>query len=351
MMNTTTDVIFTDSWTTGIPTDYVQIGSSTTPGVIALKTTIVSFICISIIITNILNLCVIQRMKQLPKVARLFLLNLSASDLTVGMIACSPAIYSAATEEWPYGAEWCQISGIIHGTSVTVSIWSISVVGIDRYIAVYKPFVYATLREAGAQFYGVLVGLWVAAIVTFSVPLFTKPNFIYYKFNPGTGMCGMHWEYRSFCIVTGVYIPILSGSILTFTSIQIIRKLKDQSKKKPSKKTEAKNASTRKTLQILVITAVIYFTCWTPYVMLVFAEAFGNNIKAPDWLHFVSIWTANSNSMMNVFIYSATNPAFRQTLQRMFLPCYRGKVIPITTLNESATENDDSLSKNSITEK
>jgi len=36
-------------------------------------------------------------------------------------------------EKWTYGDAWCQVSGITHGTSVTVSIWSISMIGIHRF--------------------------------------------------------------------------------------------------------------------------------------------------------------------------------------------------------------------------
>ena len=46
----------------------------------------------------------------------------------MGVVACAPAMYPDCTGVWPYQDVWCQISGIVHGTSVSISIWSISMV-------------------------------------------------------------------------------------------------------------------------------------------------------------------------------------------------------------------------------
>ena len=301
---------------------------------VILKTIIVVIITLLIISTNFINLIVLYRMHQLPRVARMFLLNLSFSDLLLGIIACGPAMYTTAKDVWPFGDFWCQFAGVIHGVSITISIWSIAVIGVDRYIAVTKPFIYATLR-ASAKFYVILVVQWFAAIVTFLIPNFTKHSFSYYKYNHATSMCGLYWEYKAFCVVTGVYIPILSGSILIFTSIQITRKLKENSLKHVSKQRRTRTSTTRQTLRILLATGAIYFSCWFPYVMIVYIEAF-SGLRTADWVHFVVLWLANSNSMMNVFIYSTTNPAFRKTLFDL-LYCRRQHRIHVSSRADEST--------------
>jgi len=39
----------------------------------------------------------------MPWATRLFLINLSSSDLLVGLVACAPAVLPAATGRWTYG--------------------------------------------------------------------------------------------------------------------------------------------------------------------------------------------------------------------------------------------------------
>ena len=98
------------------------------------ETVVIAIISSGIILSNIVNLIVlVSASAAMPWATRLFLINLSSSDLLVGLIACAPAVLPAATHRWTYGDVWCQISGITHGTSVTVSIWSISMIGLHRF--------------------------------------------------------------------------------------------------------------------------------------------------------------------------------------------------------------------------
>ena len=191
-----------------------------------LQSTTISIISVGIVVTNLVNLVVLSHARDIPKVTKSFLVSLSSSDLMVGAIACAPSIVSTVVGCWPYSAVWCQISGIAHGASVTISIWSISMVGIDRYVAVLLPLRYRRLISL-TKCYAVITGQWILALVTFSAPLLTKPDLIYYKYNSVTKLCGLQWDYPAFCIITGIYIPIFSAVILIFTSFRINTKLKE----------------------------------------------------------------------------------------------------------------------------
>ena len=91
-----------------------------------------------IVLSNVVNLIVLGSLKtSMPWATRLFLINLSISDLLVGVIACAPSVAAALSRRWIYGEMWCQVSGVMHGTSVTISIWSISMVGLNRYLVTY----------------------------------------------------------------------------------------------------------------------------------------------------------------------------------------------------------------------
>ena len=102
--------------------------------VTVLQTTVIAVISSGIILSNIINLIVLASASSaMPWATRLFLINLSSSDLLVGLVACAPAVLPAATGRWTYGDIWCQVSGITHGTSCTVSMWSIAMIGLHRF--------------------------------------------------------------------------------------------------------------------------------------------------------------------------------------------------------------------------
>ena len=282
---------------------------------------IVTIVSVFIIISNILNICILTRKCHIPKISRMFLVNLSISDLCVGLFSCLPTLYSAVTEYWPYGAVWCQIAGIFHGTSCAISIWSISMVSIDRYLAICKPMTYATWKSTRKAFI-VILCLWTVAFVSFIAPLLTKSDFIYYQFDKNENMCGLYWEYKWFCILTGVYIPILSGGLLVFTNFKIIKTI--IKRKHDLHKSDGRSSAHRRgisAVKLLVTTSSIYFLAWGPYVVAVLLMSFIDGFHLPGKLRFFFIWLANSNSFMDVITFSVVYRAFRHELKRFLLSC------------------------------
>ena len=74
--------------------------------VVVVQTTVIALISGGIILSNIVNLVVlVSASAAMPWATRLFLINLSSSDLLVGLIACAPAVLPAATNRWTYG-DW-----------------------------------------------------------------------------------------------------------------------------------------------------------------------------------------------------------------------------------------------------
>ena len=109
--------------------------------IVVLQTALIAVISSAIILSNVVNLIVLASASDaMSWTTRLFLINLSCSDLLVGVVVCAPAVLPAATDRWTYGDAWCQVSGVVHGTSCAVSIWSISVIGLHRFghICFYK---------------------------------------------------------------------------------------------------------------------------------------------------------------------------------------------------------------------
>jgi len=67
------------------------------------ETVVIAIISSGIILSNIINLIVlVSASAAMPWATRLFLINLSSSDLLVGLIACAPAVLPAATHRWTY---------------------------------------------------------------------------------------------------------------------------------------------------------------------------------------------------------------------------------------------------------
>ena len=114
----TSDVITTTVYVHSIP-NYV-------------RATVVTIVTTLIVVSNIVNLYCLPKMRDFPANSRLFLQNLSVADLSIGLATCLPAVYASIHDVWPYGQFYCQLSGLAHGVSVCVSIWSLASVSVDR---------------------------------------------------------------------------------------------------------------------------------------------------------------------------------------------------------------------------
>jgi len=157
----------------------------------------------------------------------------------------------------------------------------------------------------------------------------------------------LHWEYPLYCMITALYIPILSGAVLIFTGLRIRATLRNrrgvqirlqqntsstlntvdrqQTAAVPSIAGRCSALGSRRTLKIITCTSVAYFLFWSPYTFVVLAQSFVSSFKPPPAVQFVVMWLANANSAVNVFIYSATNKQFRRecVLLASRLCCFR----------------------------
>ncbi|XP_033725114.1 neuropeptide FF receptor 2-like [Pecten maximus] len=290
-----------------------------------VKVFFVASISIMIIMTNILNIYVVSSTKQLPRITRICFLNMSCSDLLVGLVSCFPCSVVVAIGGWPYGPVWCQIAGIIHGTSVTISIWSLSLVSIDRYLAIKKPLRYRSLLTV-KRTYIIVSCLWIVALTTFFLPLPTKDSFLYYQFSQEEMICGLYWEYKWFCVVTAIYIPVLSGTILIFTNVSVMRKVISVTRRnsRQSQNYSAARTNDIKAVKLLIVTSTIYFIVWGPYVSEVVSISLFDIDTIPPSVKFTTMWLANSNSFTNVFVYSFMYKSFRERVKLLaspLLPC------------------------------
>ena len=79
----------------------------------------------------------------------------------------------------------------------------------------------------------------------------------------------------------------------------------------------------RKMIKLLVVTVLAFFTCWGPYTFInVLLFAILDYRQVSPAMRFVTTWLGNSNSFVNIVIYSLVYSMFRKnaadTIRTMF---------------------------------
>ncbi|XP_026213208.1 type-2 angiotensin II receptor-like [Anabas testudineus] len=101
---------------------------------------IYSVICALGTIANALAVCVLAHGSALRRtVANTFMLNLCVSDLLFQLSLPLWAVYYLRGYSWPFGQAACKICGALHNLNLYASIFFITCMSIDRYLAIVHP--------------------------------------------------------------------------------------------------------------------------------------------------------------------------------------------------------------------
>ncbi|CAN8184605.1 unnamed protein product [Coccothraustes coccothraustes] len=220
---------------------------------------------------NSLVLWVLLTRKRLTTMTDICLLNLAASDLLFVLPLPFQAHY--ASDQWVFGNAMCKIMAGIYYTGFYSSIFFITLMSVDRYLAIVHA-VFAL--KARTVTYGILTSIvtWAVAVLA-SVPgaVFQKTQ----KESLGY-TCSAHypsdsainWKY-SFILkmnILGLIVPML---IMIFSYSQILKTL-----------LRSKNEKKQKAVRLIFVIMIFYFIFWTPFHISSFLHTFQNSLFIPN---------------------------------------------------------------------
>ncbi|NWU93004.1 CCR8 protein, partial [Upupa epops] len=210
---------------------------------------------------NSLVLWVLLTRKRLTTMTDICLLNLTASDLLFVVPLPFQAHYAAG--QWVFGNTMCKIMTGIYYTGFYSGIFFITLMSIDRYIAIVHA-VYATrIRTASCATIISLILWLVAALVSVPNIMFNQQLEI-----EQTVQCvsmyppdNSTWKVSSqFAVnILGLLIPF---SILVCCYTRILRNLQ-----------KCKNRNKVKAIKMIFIIVIVFFLFWTPFNVALFLDS------------------------------------------------------------------------------
>uniref|UniRef100_A0A4W3HBV0 Substance-P receptor-like n=1 Tax=Callorhinchus milii TaxID=7868 RepID=A0A4W3HBV0_CALMI len=238
-----------------------------------------------------------------------FLINLAVADLTMA-IFCIPLTFTEALlQKWLFGEFLCPLVRFAQILSVSVSIYTLMTIGVDRYYAVCHPL----KSRMGRSHSKILIAvIWMISCGIASAQLVVTrvicleigwPNSTY------------HEVYTLFLLLVTYVLPLL---ILTITYWNVGMKL--WGRKPPGnvdKNREAQqDKSKRKVIKMLFIIVAVFALCWLPFHIFSVTYEFNPDVLPNDpmditALYFFSHYLAMSHSFWNPLIYGFYNDNFR----------------------------------------
>ncbi|XP_077999727.1 RYamide receptor-like [Glandiceps talaboti] len=292
-------------------------------GIVGILITVgLAIIVLLSVLGNTLAICILAFANHVRTNFNSFLINLAVSDLVMAIVCIPFTAINSIIGWWPFGGFACTFIVYVQQVTVTVSIYTLMVIGVDRYMAVVHPL---RGRTSALKNFIVIAVIWVVSMIMSTAQLVTARIQAYPALNGEIHyVCDEMWQspldqtiYELFVIVVIYVIPLCVISYSYFTVIKVLwgRQLPGNREKQRDHR-HAK--SKRKVTKMLVSIVVVFAVCWLPLHILMFSTVFDQSLVLPPKkeivtkIYFVFYFMAMANTFVNPFIYTICHQGFRR---------------------------------------
>ncbi|XP_005041853.1 PREDICTED: galanin receptor type 1 [Ficedula albicollis] len=298
------------------------------------------------VLGNTLVITVLARSKpgKRRSTTNIFILNLSIADLAY-LLFCIPfqsTVYVLPT--WVLGAFICKFIHYFFTISMLVSIFTLSAMSVDRYVAIVHSRRSSALRVPRNAMLG--VGLIWALSFAMASPVAHHQR-IFHRETSNQTFCWEFWpnprHKKVYVICTFVFGYLLPLLLISFCYAKVLnhlhKKLRNMSKKS--------EASKKKTAQTVLVVVVVFGISWLPHHVIHLWAEFGvfPLTQASFLFRVTAHCLAYSNSSVNPIIYAFLSENFRKAYKQVF-KCQIGNESLLNDAKENKSRIDTPPSTN-----
>ncbi|NXM89683.1 SSR4 protein, partial [Oenanthe oenanthe] len=266
---------------------------------------------------NALVIFVILRYAKMKTATNIYLLNLAIAD-ELFMLSLPFAATAAALRRWPFGRALCRTVLGVDGLNMFSSVFCLTVLSLDRYIAVVHPLRAASYRRPSVAKL-VNAAVWLLALLVASpIPVFAGTA----ATRDGRAVaCDLLWPSPAWAAAFVVYssalgfvLPVVAMALCYLLLAGKMRAVAQGVGWRQRRRSEGK-------LTRLVATVVAMFVvCWLPFYVVQLLE-----LLLPGRLdasaHNASLLLSYSNSCANPILYALLSENFRHSFQGVLRRC------------------------------
>ncbi|CAG01274.1 unnamed protein product, partial [Tetraodon nigroviridis] len=293
------------------------------PWRVALWSVAYSFVLAVAVFGNLIVIWIILAHKRMRTVTNYFILNLAFSDASMAAFNTLINFIYAAHGEWYFGESYCKFHNFFPVTSVFASIYSMTAIAVDRYMAIIHPL---KPRLSAKATTGVIICIWSFAVVlAFPLCYFSTTLVL-----PHKTLCYVAWPrkaddsfmYHIIVIVLVYLLPLLVMAI-TYTIVGMTLwggEIPGDSSDNYHGQLRAK----RKVVKMMIIVVLTFALCWLPYHVYFIVTGLSKQLSRQKYIQQVYLsvlWLAMSSTMYNPIIYCCLNSRFRAGFKRAFRWC------------------------------
>ncbi|XP_076844053.1 somatostatin receptor type 2 isoform X2 [Brachyhypopomus gauderio] len=316
--------LLSDSFTPGNESDFGledYVVNASNPTLDQTSSVVITFmyfvVCAVGLCGNALVIYVILRYAKMKTVTNIYILNLAVADVLC-MLSLPFIAIQLALIHWPFGVAICRIVLTLDSLNQFTSIFFLTVMSIDRYLAVVHPIKSTKWRKPRVAKM-ISMAMWGVSL------LVNLPIMIYSGLNTNKNedqMCTMLWPepmdtyYTAFIFYmffVGFFLPLV---VICLCYLFIVIKVRSSGMRVSSSK---RKRSERKVTRMVSIVVVVFVLCWLPFYMF-------NMVSVTYTVMTTSVLKSTfdfvvvlgyANSCANPFLYAFLSDNFKKSFQNV----------------------------------
>ncbi|KAK2709167.1 allatostatin-A receptor-like [Artemia franciscana] len=271
---------------------------------------------------NALVVIVVAANQQMRNTTNLLIINLAIADLLF-IVFCVPftACYYALPS-WPFGDTWCKIVQYLIIVTAYISVYTLVLMSLDRYLAVVHPISSMSIRTESNTYIAIIAVWSILILVCIPVALVHGELVFYIWEGVEKKQCHFLTYYGSlptFQIAFFVTAYVLPLSIIIGLYFRMISRLWKGVKNGGKISAEGLRGKKRVT-RMVVIVVIIFAVCWCPVqilLILISLDVYDPTTGAGLWLLIPAQTLAYMNSCVNPILYAFLSDNFRKAFRKV----------------------------------
>ncbi|XP_068435305.1 somatostatin receptor type 5 [Clinocottus analis] len=262
---------------------------------------------------NTLVIHIVLRYSKIESVTNIYILNLAIAD-ELFMLGIPFLAVQNSLQSWPFGSFMCRLVMTVDSINQFTSIFCLTVMSVDRYLAVVHPIRSSKWRRP--QVAKVVNGtVWALSF------LVVLPVVIFANIQKAGGTCNIAWPTpaniwrAAFIIYTstvGFFCPLL---IICLCYLLIVFKIRSSGKKVHATSTKRRKSERKVTRMVVIVVAVFVF-CWLPFYALNIINLLVSLPSEYQGLYYFVVVLGYANSCANPIVYCFLSDNFKRGFRK-----------------------------------
>ncbi|XP_031556573.1 melatonin receptor type 1A-like [Actinia tenebrosa] len=302
--------------------------TSRSTAIIAAETSILLLIGLITFVGNLLVVISIYRNPSLRTITNYFVLSLCVTDILAPLLGLTPILAWSIRNHFfeVFGEGTCIFQGLLTTGLTYISVITITLMAVNRFIRVCKPDKYSKLFNKKTSL--IMIGaLWTTVFTLELVALYGRKEnkFAFVKFLEHKLTCGLMFNRdqkssRTIGTLTLIFILLVPFIIIFFCYFKVFKKIRQHKRSiAPASNPRSLGTSVQEIKVTRTLFAVLIGYCftWIPVMIVTLLSNLFGSRSLPRQAHMIVTFSGISSSAINPVIYGILNRTFRHEYQRI----------------------------------